>query len=188
MAIVHRSRTGKTYYLHTGPKRGGGIQHFVSTKPHGTLAESVPDGFEIYETVNGRVYLRRARPKLIREEELAGLRRRLETIRTRHRYQLEACGETIIIHESTNSFAFLGEYAPHLNPREAERIAEQFAHYQPVLRFVLVDQERRRFAPERYCFRGSVDDWISMGPPDDLQKLAARYVQHLGQDSLYEFY
>ena len=24
MSITHTSRTGKTYYLHTGPKRGGG--------------------------------------------------------------------------------------------------------------------------------------------------------------------
>jgi hypothetical protein len=188
MPIVHRSRTGKTYYLHTGPKRGGGVQHFFSTKPHGTLAESIPDGFEIYETVNGQVYLRRAEPKLIREEELEAMRRQLKTPRAGHRYQVEARGQTITFHESSNNFAFLGEYAPHLNPREAERIAERFAQYQPVLRFILVDQERRRFAPERYCFRGSVDDWISIGPPAALEELVTRYLKHLGHDSFYDLY
>jgi hypothetical protein len=30
MPIIHTSRTGKQYYLHTGPKRGGGVQHFFS--------------------------------------------------------------------------------------------------------------------------------------------------------------
>ena len=47
--ITYRSRTGKTYYLHTGPKRGGGVQHFFTTKSTGSLAECVPDGSEIYE-------------------------------------------------------------------------------------------------------------------------------------------
>jgi len=188
MPLIHRSRTGKTYYLHTGPKRGGGVQHFFSTKATGALAERVPEGFEIHETVNGQVYLRRAQPKLIRDEELHSLRRRLETPRAGHRYQVEARGETITVHESGNDMGFLREVAPHLAQREHERISEQFAHYQPILRFILVDAERRRFAPERYCFRGSVDDWISIGPPDALEKLAGRYLKHLGQDSFYELY
>ena len=64
MPIVHKSRTGKTYYLHTGQKRGGGAQYFLSTKSSGTLAEILPAGFEIYETVNGQAYLRRQQPKL----------------------------------------------------------------------------------------------------------------------------
>jgi hypothetical protein len=63
-----------------------------------------------------------------------------------------------------------------------------FAHYQPILRFLLIDPERRLFVPERYCFRGSVDDWISIGPPDTIRKLAARYLKHLGQDSFFELY
>ena len=59
---------------------------------------------------------------------------------------------------------------------------------QPVLRFILVDAERRLFTPERYCFRGSVDDWISIGPPESIEKLAAKYVKHLGQESMYELF
>lgn len=53
MPFTYTTRRGKTYYLHTGPKRGGGIQHYVSTDPDGPVAESVPDGFEINETPNG---------------------------------------------------------------------------------------------------------------------------------------
>lgn len=59
MAITHTSRTGKNYYLHTGPKRGGGVQFSFSTKSDGNLADRLPDGFEVYESVNGQVYLRR---------------------------------------------------------------------------------------------------------------------------------
>ena len=69
MPITHTSRTGKTWHLHSGPKRGGGVQYFFATKPGGSLASHLPDGFEIYESVNGQVFLRRIEPRLIRVEE-----------------------------------------------------------------------------------------------------------------------
>ena len=51
-----------------------------------------------------------------------------------------------------------------------------------------MDLERRLFAPERFCFRGSVDDWISVGEPDSIKKLAGKYLKHLGQESMYELF
>jgi len=186
MSVIHRSRVGKNYYLHTGPKRGGGLQHFFSTKPSGSLAEQVPDGFEIYETANGQVYLRRAQPKLIHDAEVDLLRRGLAKSRGGRRYKVEARGATIMVHESGSDLGLLCEVASHLSLAEQERISERFAHYQPILRFILTEAESRRFAPERYCFLGGVDDWISIGSPDTLAKLAARYLKHLGQESFYE--
>ena len=59
MPIIHTTRRGKRYFLHTGPKKGGGTQFFFSTDPDGPLAEEIPAGFEVYETVNGQAYLRR---------------------------------------------------------------------------------------------------------------------------------
>jgi hypothetical protein len=71
MPFTYTTRRGRTYYRHTGPKRGGGIQHYISTDPDGAVAEAVPNGFEIYETPNGQVYLRKSKPALIRPDELA---------------------------------------------------------------------------------------------------------------------
>lgn len=188
MAVTHTSRTGKTYYLHTGPKRGGGTQHFLSTKAAGPLADFVPEGFDIYETVNGQVFLRRQQPKLIRDDELECVRRPLAQPRAGHRYRVEAQGRVITIHESGNGFGSMRDWATHLSAADHERIEVQFAHYEPVMRFTLVDEERRWFAPERFCFRGSVDDWIPIGSPGALAQLAAKYLKHLGQDSLYELF
>lgn len=188
MAITHTSRTGKTYYLHRGPKRGGGTQHFLSTKADGPLAERVPEGFEIHETVNGQVYLRRQKPRLIRDDELDAVRRPLARLWPGNRYQARADGPVITIHESGNDLSFMRSWTPHLSAAEHERIETRFAHYQAVMRFTLADEEKRRFAPERFCFRGSVDDWIPIGPPGTIQQLAAKYFKHLGKDSLHELY
>jgi hypothetical protein len=188
MAVIHQSRTGKTYYLHTGPKRGGGVQHFFSTKPTGTLAESVPEGFEMHETVNGQVFLRRVQPRLIQEEEENQVRQWLGRHRTGHRYKLEIRGGTLTLYESESKADLYQALAPHLPAREWERLDEQFASYQAVLRFTLSDPEKRLFAPERFCFRGSVDGWISIGRPATLAQLAGRYLKHLGRESFYDLY
>ena len=188
MAITHTSRTGRTYYLHTGPKRGGGIQYYCSTQATGALAEHLPEGFEIYESVNGQVYLRRKPPQLIRNEEIACVERRLEKRRGNALYKVETRVNAVTIFENTSGLSGVSKMlAGFAWPREAD-FRERFAHYQPVMRFVLVDKAERLFAPERYCFRGSVDDWISIGPPAPLEKLAAKYLKHLGRESFFELF
>jgi hypothetical protein len=192
MPFTHKSRTGKTYYLHTGPKWGGGSQHFLSTKSSGTLAQKLPDGFEVYETVNGQVYLRRQRPKLIRDDEHQCIARRLAKPPPGHRYKVEIQGKTLTVHESAREFRedlnWLERLSFSRSPKDLEEISERLAHYQPVMRFVLLDTERRLFAPERFCFRGSVDDWISIGAPDTIQNLAGKFVKLLGKDGVYELF
>ena len=61
-------------------------------------------------------------------------------------------------------------------------------NYMPVMRFVLEDEAKRVFRAERYCFRGSVDDWISIGEPAQLHKLVAKFCKHLGRVSMYDLY
>ena len=67
-------------------------------------------------------------------------------------------------------------------------MAARNVHYMPVMRFVLQDAAKRVFRLERYCFRGSVEDWISIGEPDQLKKLTAKFLKRLGTDSFYELY
>ena len=69
-----------------------------------------------------------------------------------------------------------------------EEYAVRNAHYVPVMRFVLQDKAKRVFRPERYCFRGNVEDWISIAQPAQLDKLTAKFLKHLGRDSIYELY
>jgi len=191
MAMQHISRTGKTYYLHTGPKRGGGLQYFFSTKPAGSLAEHLPDGFEVHESVHGQVFLRRKQPRLIRHEEIAGIEDRLRKHRGKNLYKVDVRGETLTIFEGTDHFeamtALVGRF-PSCDRSQPGDLSERFASYQAVMRFILVDQERRLFVPERYCFRGSVDDWIPIGPPEAIERLAAKYLKHLGRESLFELF
>jgi hypothetical protein len=40
----------------------------------------------------------------------------------------------------------------------------------------------------RFCYLGSIDDWIEIGPIDQLATLVKTYVKHLGQESFYELH
>ena len=56
-----------------------------------------------------------------------------------------------------------------------------------MMRFTLVNAKERTFSAERYCFRGSVDDWIDLNySADPPPKLIRTYLRHLGQESFYE--
>lgn len=186
MTIKHTSRTGKIYYLHSGPKKGGGVQHFFSTKSTGNLAACLPEGFEIYESVMGQVFLRRVQPKLIQEDEVDFIVNLLKNPRARCLYKVEIHHDILTIHESEAKSGLEVRFGLPLSRIEPESLAERFAYYQPVLRFILVDPERRHFAPERFCYLGSVDDWISIGPAESIQVLASKYLKHLGRDSFYK--
>jgi hypothetical protein len=187
MAFAYTNRRGKTYYLHTGPKRGGGIQHYVSTDLRGPVADALPEGFEIHETPNGQVYLRKKKTVRIQPAELALVERGLQRRQTsQHCYLAEVSDDMIVIHEGETHTDMLCAFNLRLSVEGLEEYATRNANYLPVMRFVLQDEAKRIFQPQRYCFRGSVDDWIDIGEPDQLKKLAAKFLKHLGIDSLYE--
>ena len=58
-------------------------------------------------------------------------------------------------------------------------------NYMETIRFKLVNQTDRIFTPERFCSRGSINDWISIGDAGKLNELAMKYIQHINNDSFY---
>ena len=71
MPIQYTNRRSQTYYLHQGTTKTGKPKYYFSMKSEGTLADKIPDGFEIYENPNAQVFLRKIQPKIITDEEVA---------------------------------------------------------------------------------------------------------------------
>jgi hypothetical protein len=165
------------------------MQYYVSTDAKGPLADAIPEGFEIYETPNGQVHLRKQKPVRIQPAELAVVENELRKCQSsQHCYLAEVSDEKITIHEGETRLDFLREINVRFSTSGLEQWAVRNAHYMPVMRFVLQAEAERVFRPERYCFRGSVEDWISIGEPNQLKKLTAKFLKHLGEDSFYELY
>ena len=71
--------------------------------------------------------------------------------------------------------------------RDRETLPETEEPMTTMLQFVLEDAQRRLFTAQRYCFRGTIDDWIDIGH-GPLTTLVKTYVQHLGKESYFELF
>jgi hypothetical protein len=188
MAVQHTNRRGQTFYLHKGLTKTGKPKYFFSLNSHGELEHTVPQGFEIYENPNCRIFLRRKQPKLITDEELAVVEEGLKRYSRQERCRVEVRQAVITMFTPDQNLAELEKTMGFLPLSKAAGVLDRFTSYSPLLQFVLTNKGSRTFITRRYCFLGSVDDWIEIGRPDRLMPLVKKYVRHLGQDSFYELY
>ena len=77
MPVEYINRKGQIYYLHQGTTKTGKPKYFFSMKQAAQQVDTIPEGFEIYENPNAQVFLRKIQPKLISDEEIAIVKRRL---------------------------------------------------------------------------------------------------------------
>ena len=192
MTITHTNAKGKLYYLHQGTTKTGKPKYYFSMESEGHLAESIPEGFEIYENPNAQVFLRRIPPKLITDEERRVVEEGMRTYADVKDYKIDVKGKAIVIYTADQDIGTLAELFKDLSPtpsanRQLMSLLRKEIQYSPMLQLLLEDEQRRLFTAQRYCFRGSVDDWIDIGY-GPLTTLVKQYVKHLGQESYFELY
>ena len=189
MPVQFKNRKGKTYYLHQGKTKTGAPQYFFSMKAEGDLAEAIPEGYEIYENPNAQVFLRKIQPKLIWDSERAIVEKHLPG--SPGSFMCDIKGKTITIFEADQDVKSLEESFRSLAfPRliDTSELVRTATTFSAVFRFTLKDEEKRLFTIERYCFKGSIDDWMYIAGPGELEDLTREYMKHLGQESFYELY
>ena len=195
MPIKYTNRKGITYYLCRGVTKTGKPRYYFAREPKGDPVEQVPEGFKISESVNGIVSLVRDRPALIQPEEVAAVEAAVGQHPKSHKYRVSVKNNRIEVYEQVGLDA--KELAAALAqdgldmPGLADRLRptmERRAQFTPVLRFILADAERRTFRVERWCYLGSIDDWIHVGPTGPLDRLARHWIPRLGTDQFFELF
>ena len=184
--VIDGAHTWAGYWM--GKNKAGKPAYFLSQKTSsekGQILDEEPKGYEIYEKPDGQVFCRKTTPQVISDDEIAVVEKELA------RRQLKQCaverkGKDLIVSEGQGldlRGALGGLFMA--NPKAFEAISTNYRHYQPVLRFQLIDKEKREFALSRWCFLGSIDGWhfLSSGKLGDLAK---KYVKHIGKESFYE--
>lgn len=188
MAVEYVNRKGDTYYLHEGKTKKGNPKYFFSKRNDGVLVESIPDGYEIYENPNAQVFLRRIQPRILTGKEISTVENGVRKYSGLKNFKVDVRKNKIVVFlpdQDPNLFRTV----PHSLPISSSQLAQMLTRsltYSPMMRFVLVDEEDREFIVERWCFRGSIDDWIFLDTSNDLTGLVKRYCRHLGKDSFYE--
>lgn len=207
----YTNRKGVTYYLHASRRRDGQVRYTMKRSDEGALAE-LPEGYEVVESVNAQVSVRRPRPRWITEREQQAVQAALDQ-NNLDTYRFEIRAKRITIFEpDTNPNELIeelyGESAPPLlsedldrmlrdrvgaevydayRKQQAERYRENIltrTHYSPVLRFTLIDPKSRRFLVERMVFRGE-EHWHELDRLG-LDDALSRYIPHLGRESFFD--
>jgi hypothetical protein len=186
--IEYTNRKGKTYCLHVGTTKKGNPRYHFSMETSGELVKEIPEGYEVYENPNAQVFLRKIQPKEILDEEIAVLEKELRVHAKPTKYMIDVRGKVITIFWADQSAPEKGELSSFFGHASVLELYERNVYFTPVFRFILVDQQERLFIAARFCFRGSIDDWMHLagGCLDPLETLATRYVEHLGKESFYE--
>ncbi|MEO0521108.1 MAG: hypothetical protein AAF171_27890 [Cyanobacteria bacterium P01_A01_bin.116] len=156
--------------------------------------DTVPDGYEVYENPNARVFLRKIPSKIILNDEIAVIKQGVEQFSQVQHFIIDAKKTVVSIFTPSQNVEKISELLTSTaaqfgrSQADVEALLEQSLDYTSDLRFVLVDKQERLFQAQRYCYLGRVDDWIEIGGVDRLAVLVERYVGHLGQDSMFELY
>ena len=195
MPVTYTNRKGAIYYLCRGINKRGNPYYYFAREVKGEPVEEIPEGYKISESVNGLVSLARDRPSQIMQEEIAAVEAEVDRHPKAHNFRVSAKEVQIVIHERTGPAPdqLITELSrvDLLVPGQTDRLREQQdrrARFTPVLRFILADPERRTFRAERWCYLGSIDDWIDIGAPGPLAKLAGDLIPRLGTDRFFEIY
>lgn len=193
MGVEYKNRKNKAHYLHMGKTKTGKPKYYFSMKKDGELADTIPKGYEIYEhPANAQVFLRKKLQQVITDLEKRIVKRELENAPSSRWYLADIKGKEIVIYESNQNVDNLKEIFGSLtNFNDSFRVDEALGisvDYAPIIKFILEDEEERTFVANRYCFLGSVDDWIYIGGPGSLKEIAKDYIKHLGQESLFEIF
>lgn len=193
MGIEYTNRRGEKYFLLQGKTKTGKPKYYASRKPNGIPVEQMPEGYELYEQPErGLVSVRKIRPSNITAEERLFLETQTRTLAGIEYFRVEVEGDSLVVYTPATDPAASASILSKLfggssSDADAHRdwVASR-AVYLPMFRFTLADAKQRLFSAERWCFRGSIDDWWFLAPPRPLAKHAKAYLPHLNRESFFD--
>ncbi len=166
MPVTYVNRYRDTYYLHAGKTKTGKPRYWFSTIAEGDLVDAIPEGYEVYENPDAQVFLRKIVPQLVTPAEVTVVEEGLKRFAPKQNCLVDVQGKQIVVYHSKRGNM-----------------------YQKMLRFTLDDKKDRTFRVQRWCFKGSIDDWIDLwvsGGIGKLPDLVREFCPHLGRDSFYD--
>jgi len=195
MTVTYTNRENVTYTLCRGTTKTGKPRYYFAREPKGEPVNRIPEGYEIRESVNGVVSLARTRPQQIRSDERAAVEAALKQHPKAGNYRVDVKGKQIVVYERAGPD--IDDLSPLLravggisSARRAslQDMLDKSAQFSPVLRFTLSDEEKRTFYAERWCYLGSIDDWIHAGSSGPVHLLAQLMIPKLGTDAFFDLY
>jgi len=194
MPVTYTNLKGQEYFLCKGLSSRGAVRYYFSPNPQAGILESLPEGYEIQESVNGRVSLVKSHPATIRPEEHSAVEQAVAKHPIARNYRVDVKGKQIIVYKNTgpDMDAILDAFQQAM-PIPRTRVdtflakAENFKHFSPMLRFTLMDPESRIFSVDRMYFLGE-GGWRAISQRGKVAELAKELIPLLNTDEFFELF
>ncbi len=192
--MEYMSQRGDRYFIYQGKTKTGKPKFYASKRPtseKGVRADSLPDGLEIFENPsNGLVSIRRRKPSRIVAAERDLIARMAVEHSAFSCVRTMIDGDQIVVYtpdtDPATSASMLEKVFGPLSTAKIDEWTKRNAHYTAEMRFTLVDEDARHYTADRYCYRGSIDNWIQVSGEAPLESLAEKLLPHLGRESFYD--
>lgn len=196
MAVTYTNRRGETYHLLQGKTKTGKPKYYVSKKPGPNTVDTIPDGYELFESpVDAIVHARKIRPTVILPEELDETIRIIGRVTGKKIFYVLREGNALVVYWPDRDPGEVSELFSRMfgvslqsgsdHDTSYDHSLMMFMRTSAVLKFVLSNEKKRTFAAERMCFRGE-GFWLPCSQSKPLPSLVESLCSHLGQESFYE--
>jgi hypothetical protein len=186
--LSYTNRRNEVYYFKYTKTKNGKFRYYSTKSPEKANLEKLPDGFEIYEQAfDAIVVLRKKVERNVTPGEEKLVRNIAIDVSACQDIITEVVGDILTVYEGRMKKDELRQMLP-LGPAGAgmDWLIQENQTYTPVMRFTLLDKNKRNFSVERFCYLGDIDDWIILDESDNLSDLASKYCCHIGRESYYE--
>lgn len=193
MPIEFKNIKQGTYYIKSKKTKKSNISYFMTRKNDKDCLENLPNGYEVFERYDtGMMYIRKIKKSNVRIEEIKILEKELKNNNSIIDYKLDVNGDEIKIYvaEKEGNDQIFEMFDKQLFSKEQhEFIRSHFKRYEEKMRINLKERKtNREFEVMRYCYRGSIDDWITIDGGENIELLAKENLIHLGKKSYYDLF
>jgi hypothetical protein len=192
MGLEFKNRKGDIYYIKSKKTKTGKTTYFVTKKYAEDCLDVLPYGYEVFEKHDvGTLHVRKKKECKFSKKEISTVEKELSKNKSLAGYKLDILGDTIKIYVREKSSdmpsSFFGGL---LSSAMLDETINIYGRYSEMMRIVVQKgiSHEREFEIMRYCFRGSIDDWIVVFGGHDFKKVVEPILVHLGKESYYELY
>ncbi len=193
--VRYTNRMGDTYYLHEGRTKTGKVRYFVAKTPREGVLSAIPDGYELAESINGVVSVRKidVSAASIPEADVALARAELARHAHLHGHRIEVVKGEIVVFEAIAEMStpdwvaeidrlrFTRSAGPNA---QGESMRSRRVRYGPVMKYVPLPA-RNEYTVNRMTYRGD-GGWSWPLASGSLHALLKRFLGRVGTDEFYE--
>jgi hypothetical protein len=188
----HINRRGVEYFFRA-TNRGGKRSYSAVSKWVPDALDHLPEGYEIYEKPEtSQVFIRKIKPTAVFSSEHLEVENAIRVVAGLDNYIVETASSSLIVYlpdlQVAERMRLVGALFPSMGAIQGDTADFMRRHlrFNKVMKFELVDDRRRLFSTERWCSRGSIDDWILLDRGSPLSTALKKYAPHFGRESFYD--